>query len=96
MSYSYSGKGFINLGVATRVLRVLGGKAFAILSAYMILGSSGAISEAWYAIPVMISTYLLFTGLVGWDPVNELDKSIAKSVIERHRRLYRKPMSQPS
>ena len=96
MSYSYSRNGFVNLGVATRVLRVLAAKAFAMLSAFMILDSSGAISETWYAIPVILSTYLLFTGLMGWDPVKELDKSIARDLIKQRRSLYRRPISQLS
>jgi len=71
---------FTNIGSATRVSRIIFAKAFCILAAYLVMTFGGFVSMVWLALPVFIALYLLFTGLVGWDPINALDRRIDDTV----------------
>jgi hypothetical protein len=67
---------FTNVGIATRVSRILLAKLICIFSGYAMITFNGLISSVWHALPIIIATYLLFTGLIGWDPINVLDQRL--------------------
>lgn len=69
---------FTNLGLITRVSHVLLAKAVAIFSAYGAIHFGAFVGSAWIAGPLLLSAYLLFTGLTGWDPLIALDNHLKR------------------
>lgn len=70
---------FTNLGVVTRISRIVLAKTITVASAYGAVNLGGLITGAWFLLPVLLAAYLLFTGLVGWDPLSALDERLKRA-----------------
>lgn len=68
---------FTNLGTVTRISHILLAKAVTIVTAYGAVAFGGFVSSVWFVLPVLLAAYLLFTGLIGWDPLTAIDKRLS-------------------
>ncbi len=73
---------FTNLGAVTRVSHILLAKAVTIVAAYGAVAFGGFVSSAWFVLPVLLAAYLLFTGLIGWDPLTAIDKRLSSRRVK--------------
>ncbi|MEW5755557.1 MAG: hypothetical protein AB1810_04580 [Pseudomonadota bacterium] len=67
---------FHNIGVIARVARVLAAKLLSFAIAYVMMSYSLIIQEYYFGLVMAPIVYLLFTGLLGWDPIEALDRRL--------------------
>ncbi len=67
---------FHNIGVIARVARVVAAKLLAFAMAYVMMSYSLIIPEYYFVLVMAPIVYLLFTGLLGWDPIEALGRSL--------------------
>lgn len=69
---------FHNIGVIARVTRVLVAKSASFMTAYGMMSYSIIMPDYWFFLAMTAIVYLLFTGLLGWDPIEALDRSLKR------------------
>lgn len=67
---------FCNLGMVTRITRIIMAKILIISAVYSAIMFGPLITGVWLVLPILVGSYLLLTALIGWDPLVEFDKRL--------------------